>query len=204
MTIPVGVEGKVSNSGYPEHTVRVEDDAEATGGFLIHEAWRDPSWPNGQGAYDNWVEDEAALAAYFAQAGWQVEWERAPDPAPASGLAPAGADFHDATLLPVHLPTIACARAVRDGGIDAMAALDAALHGAIQGLSAEQALAVKRAFGRVMGEIVCELIRPSTRAFPELEPDDATWAAVARARAAQRCVQLGGDASPRTRAPNDD
>lgn len=96
MTIPVGIEGKVSNSGYRDHTVRVADDAEATGGFLIHEWWRDASWPNGQGAFDNWVEDEAALAAYFAEAGWQVEWAM-----PTSAVEEV--DFHDATLLSIRV-----------------------------------------------------------------------------------------------------
>jgi hypothetical protein len=96
MTIPVGVEGKVSNGGYPDHRVRVEDDAEATGGFLIHEWWRDASWPNGQGAYDSWVEDEAALAAYFAEAGWKVEWAT-----PTRAIDEV--DFHDATLLAVRV-----------------------------------------------------------------------------------------------------
>lgn len=25
--------------------------------------------------YDNWVKDEDGLAAYFAEAGWRVEWD---------------------------------------------------------------------------------------------------------------------------------
>ena len=90
------------------------------------------------------------------------------------------------------LPTIACARATRDGGIDAMAALDSALRAALAGLPAEQAYELKHRFGRVMGEIVVEIIRPAIQAYPELALDDAAWAAVAKERARQRGVQLGG------------
>ena len=91
------------------------------------------------------------------------------------------------------LPTIACARAARDGGIDAMAALDSALHAALAGLPAAQAQELKHLFGRVMGEIVLEIITPAVRAFPELAVDDAAWAAIAKERARQRSVQPGGN-----------
>lgn len=104
---------------------------------------------------------------------------------------------------PINPPTIDCARAVRNGGIDAMAALDSALHAALLGLSAEQAHELKRAFGKVMGEISSELISPSIRAFPELDPDGATWAAVARDRAGQRFIQLGGCQPAGTQAARD-
>lgn len=83
-------------------------------------------------------------------------------------------------------PTLGCARAVRDGGIDAMAALDSALHGALAGLPADQASQLKRVFGQVMGEIIFALINPAVAAFPELKPDNATWAEIARTRAAIR------------------
>lgn len=88
--------------------------------------------------------------------------------------------------MPLTLPTIECARAVRDGGIDAMAALDQALKEALDGLTPEQADALKLAFGRVMGELVTEIINPTFCAFPELEPDPETWIAVANARARAR------------------
>ena len=82
--------------------------------------------------------------------------------------------------MPLTLPTIECARAVRDGGIDAMAALNEALREAIELLPPAQADELKRAFGRVMGDLVEEIINPAIKAFPELDPDPATWIAVHR------------------------
>ena len=82
--------------------------------------------------------------------------------------------------------TIDSARHIRDGGIDAMAALDYALSQAMVGVSPQEQQVLKRAFGKVMGEITVELINPAVSAFPELMPDVATWATVARSRAAAR------------------
>ena len=67
-----------------------------------------------------------------------------------------------------------------------MAALDTALAEAIEGLSDEATSALKLVFGRVMGEIACEVVNPAIQAFPALEPDDATWISIAKARAASR------------------
>lgn len=88
--------------------------------------------------------------------------------------------------MPLPLQTIEYARAVRDGGIDAMAALNEALREAIDGLPAVQADELKLAFGQIMGDLVEDIINPAVRAFPELDPDPATWVAVAKARAAAR------------------
>ena len=84
------------------------------------------------------------------------------------------------------LPTIACARSVRDGGIDAMAALNEALREAIVGLSPQDQQALQLTFGQVMGEIIEKIINPAAQAFPELEPSQDTWVTVAKARAAAR------------------
>jgi len=80
-------------------------------------------------------------------------------------------------------PTFSCARAIRDGGIDAIAALDAALPTALVGLSDDQSHALKQVFGKIIGEIVFWLINPAVRTFPELESDPVAWAEVARTRA---------------------
>lgn len=87
------------------------------------------------------------------------------------------------------LSNIDSARIMRDAGIDAMAALDSAIRDAIDGLPANEQKAIKHAFGKAMASVMVELINPATAAFPELEPDDATWAAVARARAAERVTK---------------
>jgi hypothetical protein len=84
------------------------------------------------------------------------------------------------------LPDLACARHVRDGGIDAMAALNEALREALVGLAPEHQDDLKQAFGRVMAEVVETLINPAVRAFPELEPSEDLWRAVAIARASAR------------------
>lgn len=88
--------------------------------------------------------------------------------------------------IPMTLPTIKSAQLVRDGGIDAVAALNDALSKAIVGLGPSDQEDLKRIFGRMMGEIVTEIINPAIAAFPELDPNDATWAAVAKTRAAER------------------
>lgn len=88
-------------------------------------------------------------------------------------------------------PTIECARAMRDAGIDAMAALDTALPAALAGLSTEQATEVKRAFGKAMGEIVCEVINPAVLAFSELQPDTSDWTEAVRQRVRLRAEALG-------------
>jgi hypothetical protein len=81
------------------------------------------------------------------------------------------------------LPDIHFGRAVRDGGIHASAALNHALAQALEtlpvdhGLSTDQLNEVKRVFGGVMAEIFDSMIGPALRAFPELEPSQATWSA---------------------------
>ena len=80
-------------------------------------------------------------------------------------------------------PTEEFARAVRDGGIHALAALNHALASALDSLPANHELSndelrdLKRLFGDVMAEIVGTIINPAIRAFPELEPSQATWSA---------------------------
>lgn len=82
--------------------------------------------------------------------------------------------------------SIDVARIMRDGGIDAMAALDSALALAIVSITEEQAAELKRATGDAMGDICEKIIFPAVRAFPELELDQAGWSQVARARARAR------------------
>lgn len=67
--------------------------------------------------------------------------------------------------------TIEIARIMRDGGIDAMAALNSALELAVVGLSQERTVELARATGDAMGEICEKIIFPAVRAFPELELD---------------------------------
>lgn len=52
--------------------VRVDDDSENTGGFLVLTS-HDFSDPSAE-AFDDWVEDEVALREYFKESGWIVKW----------------------------------------------------------------------------------------------------------------------------------
>ena len=84
------------------------------------------------------------------------------------------------------LQNIHCAQMIRDGGIDAMAALNQGLNDAVVGLEGQELEDLKLAFGRIMAEIVTELINPAIAAFPQLNLDDATWQQVAIDRASGR------------------
>lgn len=86
----------------------------------------------------------------------------------------------------MNMQTIEIARIMRDGGIDAMAALDSALKLALVGIPQERAVELKRATGDAMGEICEKIIFPAVRAFPELELDQPGWSEVAQARARTR------------------
>lgn len=79
---------------------------------------------------------------------------------------------------------ISCAKVLRDGGIHAVAALNAALAHALEEIPSERQQEIKHAIGRAMAAVLDETVEPAVRAYPELEPDDTTWTSVARARAA--------------------
>lgn len=87
-------------------------------------------------------------------------------------------------------PTLECARVIRDGGIDATAALNAALAEAIVGLSLGYQTALKQAFAHAMGEVIDATIMPSVKAYPKLEPDDETWRSVVKSQATKRANRV--------------
>lgn len=87
----------------------------------------------------------------------------------------------------IHMPTRACAVALRDGGIDAVAALDTALALALHDVPEVHKAEIKRVIGKAMSDILDATLHPAIRAFPDLEPDESTWKAVVHARAASRC-----------------
>lgn len=78
------------------------------------------------------------------------------------------------------------ARALRDGGIDAAAALNEALKAALLDLPVEQHREVKLAVGRAMASVLSETVDLAIKAYPELEPNKETWILVAKACAAKR------------------
>lgn len=86
----------------------------------------------------------------------------------------------------MNLPTLNSARAIRDGGIDAVAALDAALAEALADAPQDSHPQLKLAIGRAMAAVLDATVNLAVRAYPELEPSEETWVAIAKARAAAR------------------
>ena len=88
-------------------------------------------------------------------------------------------------------PTLDCARALRDGGIDAVAALNDALTIALVDLSPEEQKYLKREFAAAMAAVLDVTVNPAVQAFPELRPDETAWVEVARIRASARSLARG-------------
>ena len=76
MNVPLGSIGRVTNSTLPGHCVRVDDDHDNTGGFLIFEWWIGSNGPNERGAFDSWVETLAGVVAFIEASDWEIDWDR--------------------------------------------------------------------------------------------------------------------------------
>ena len=74
--IKVGVPGKVLAGDDIGSWVRIDDDSENTGGFLIHVS---PN-PDYTGGSEDWVENYEDLVGYFEESGWEIIWSIASDP----------------------------------------------------------------------------------------------------------------------------
>jgi hypothetical protein len=61
--------GRIKNGKYADFFVRIEDDSQNTGGYLIL-IWQDAP-PVG---YDYWVENLVDLEQFMSEAGWDIEW----------------------------------------------------------------------------------------------------------------------------------
>lgn len=85
-----------------------------------------------------------------------------------------------------------CAQALRDGGIDATAALDHALSIALAHAPQEFHPEMKLAVGKAMAAVMEQMLAPAIRAYPALEPSDDTWRAVALERARARSAPPQG------------
>ncbi len=75
MKIRIGAEGHIVNSSRNGHSVRIDDGQKNTGGFLVYEWWSGSDGPNDNGAFDTWVENEAALEKFFTESKWALEWK---------------------------------------------------------------------------------------------------------------------------------
>lgn len=65
----IGKKGIIKGGPHEGFFVRIEDDSQNTGGFLIL-TWKD----NPATGYDHWVENSADLDPFIREAGWNVEW----------------------------------------------------------------------------------------------------------------------------------
>ena len=70
--IPLDRVGRIASGDEQGRYVRVVDDTEQSGGFLIFTS-DDPKF-EGE-VFDNWVLDYRTVGAYFRAANWIVEWE---------------------------------------------------------------------------------------------------------------------------------
>lgn len=70
MEIKIGTVGRIVSGDTDGEYVKVIDDADNTGGLLILTA----DAPDMRNAFDNWVEDMAALVQFFEESKWSVEW----------------------------------------------------------------------------------------------------------------------------------
>ena len=70
-TIPINKTGLITQGGDEIRYVRVVDDSDSTGGFLVLLS-NNPQFSDG---FDDWVEDHDSLIRYFDEAGWVVVWD---------------------------------------------------------------------------------------------------------------------------------
>ncbi len=70
MEIRIGQVGRIIAGDEIGTYVKVIDDAESTGGYLILTA----AEPDMRGSFDNWVENKDSLSQYFAESGWSIDW----------------------------------------------------------------------------------------------------------------------------------
>jgi hypothetical protein len=73
-SIPLGVQGRVTNSNPPNMHVLVEHDAKDTGGYFIYQ-WPPDTDASGPCTFDDWVETAEDLQSYFEESGWDIVWK---------------------------------------------------------------------------------------------------------------------------------
>jgi hypothetical protein len=70
MEIKIGSTGRICSGENCGGFVKVVDDADATGGYLILTS----SNPDFSPGFDDWVEDIEAVNRHFVAMGWVIDW----------------------------------------------------------------------------------------------------------------------------------
>ncbi|SEQ94673.1 hypothetical protein SAMN05216600_11243 [Pseudomonas cuatrocienegasensis] len=82
------------------------------------------------------------------------------------------------------------ARMLRDGGIDACAALNSMLIEVLAETPAEQHREIKLPIARLMAAIFDETVNKAVAAYPELNPSDEVWIEAVRTQAEKRIDEV--------------
>ena len=69
--ILIGTVGKILSGDSAGWYVKVLDDSHDSSGFLILTSI-ESDFSTG---FDNWVENKEKLECFFAESGWQIEWQ---------------------------------------------------------------------------------------------------------------------------------
>lgn len=86
--------------------------------------------------------------------------------------------------------TLDAAREIRDGGIDACAALNHALADALAHLPTEAHAEVKLSIGRAMAAVLDETVHQAMITFPELEPTEEAWITAVKTQLKKRTAAV--------------
>ncbi|WP_148294200.1 hypothetical protein [Azospirillum sp. B506] len=70
LDIRIGQVGRIIKGEGIGRYIKIIDDAESTGGFLILDAGDQ----NMSQCFDSWVEKRADLSQFFEEAGWEIDW----------------------------------------------------------------------------------------------------------------------------------
>ncbi|WP_087016514.1 hypothetical protein [Thaumasiovibrio subtropicus] len=70
--IKIGQVGTIISGDDAGFEVRILDDSESTGGYLICIS-RSFNQKSSEG-YDDWVEDYESLVGYFSESNWVIDW----------------------------------------------------------------------------------------------------------------------------------
>jgi len=72
--IKIGTIGKIVKGDDSGCWIKIEDDSQNTGGFLIHQS-ETTTFAEGS---DDWVENLEALEGYFQESMWEIDWVESP------------------------------------------------------------------------------------------------------------------------------